>query len=49
MLTKFGDCFRATFFLTGTVFFVLSVWQISIWFYWLWRMRSLVNGAGPVT
>jgi hypothetical protein len=48
-ISKFSDCFRATFYLTGTVFFVLNVWQLAIWFNWLWQMRSLINGASPVT
>jgi len=48
-ISKVTDCFRATFYLTGTVFFVLNVWQLAIWFNWLWKMRSLINGAGPVT
>ena len=49
MLEKMGDFFRAMVFLTGTVFFILNIWQLAIWFNWLWRMRSLMSGQGPVT
>ena len=49
IMKKLGDCFRAMFFLTGTVFFILNIWQLAIWFNWLWQMRSLMNGQGPVT
>jgi hypothetical protein len=48
-MKKLGDVFRAAFFLTGTVFFILNIWQLAIWFSWLWQMRSLMNGQGPVT
>ena len=48
-MKKLGDVFRAGFFLTGTVFFILNIWQLAIWFKWLWQMRSLMNGQGPIT
>ena len=49
MMKKLGDVFRAAFFLTGTVFFILNIWQLAIWFNWLWRMRNMTTGAGPMT
>jgi len=48
MMKKLGDVFRAGFFLTGTVFFILNIWQLAIWFNWLWRMRNMSTGAGPL-
>ena len=44
-----GESLKGMFYLTGTVFFVLNIWQLAIWFNWLWKMRSLMNGQGPVT
>ena len=44
-----GESLKGMFYLTGTVFFVLNIWQLAIWFNWLWQMRSLANGQGPVT
>ena len=47
-MKKLGDVFRAGFFLTGTVFFILNIWQLAIWFHWLWRMRDGVSHGGPM-
>jgi hypothetical protein len=47
-ISKIADCFKATFYLTGTVFFVLNIWQLAIWFNWLWQMRRLGGSAGPI-
>ena len=47
-MKKLGDVFRAGFFLTGTVFFILNLWQLAIWFHWLGRMRDGVSHGGPM-
>jgi len=48
-MKKLTDCFCAAFFFTGTIFFILNIWQLAIWFKWLWQMRSLMTGQGPIT
>ena len=48
-MKKLGDVFRAGFFLTGTVFFILNIWQLAIWFNWRWQMRAGVSNGGPMT
>ena len=47
-MKKLSELCRAAFFFTGTIFFILNIWQLAIWFTWLWRMRHLTSGQGAI-